>query len=80
MRREMVIGDGEEDAYSAPTITVSTPSSGYGSHPYNGRLRKGFGPSAKQKNPGGGLLTLLGVVGMLSCGAAVYFAMQMGAS
>ena len=75
------LGDGEEDAYSAPTMTVSTPSSGgYGSQPYNGKLRKGFGPKVKQKNPGGGLLTLLGVAGILACGVAVYFAMQMGAS
>ena len=74
------VGDGEEeDPYSAPTMTVSTPSSGYGSHPYNGRLRKGFGPKVKQKNPGAGLLTLLGLAGMGACGAAVYFAMQMGA-
>jgi pSer/pThr/pTyr-binding forkhead associated (FHA) protein len=73
------VGDGEEeDVYSAPTMTVSTPSSGYGSHPYNGRLRKGFGPKVKKKNPGAGLLTLLGLAGMGACGAAVYFAMQMG--
>ena len=74
------LGDGEEDAYSAPTMSVSTPSSGYGSQPYNGRLRTGFGPKAKVKNPGGALLTLLGVVGLLACGAAVYFAKQMGVS
>ncbi|MHB1080698.1 MAG: FHA domain-containing protein [Prosthecobacter sp.] len=73
------MGDGEEEAYSSPTTTVSTPSSGYGSLPYNGRLRTGFGPKVKQKNPGGALLTLLGVVGILACGAAVYFANQMGA-
>jgi predicted component of type VI protein secretion system len=74
------LGDAEEDAYSAPTITVSTPSSGYGSQPYNGRLRKGFGPKVKPKNPGAGLLMLLGVAGLLACGAAVYFATQMGVS
>ena len=61
-------------------MTVTTPSSGYGSHPYNGRLRKGFGPKAKQKNPGGALLMLLGVAALLACGAAAYFANQMGAS
>jgi pSer/pThr/pTyr-binding forkhead associated (FHA) protein len=75
------LGDSqEEDAYSAQTATTSSSSSGYGSAPYNGRLRTGFGPKEKKKNPGGALLTLLGVVGMLACGAAVYFAMQMGAS
>ncbi|MBB5033047.1 FHA domain-containing protein [Prosthecobacter vanneervenii] len=75
------IGDeaAEEDAYSAPTIMVSAPASGgYGSQPYNGKLRQGFGPKVKEKNPGGALLTLLGVVGLLACGAAVYFANQMG--
>ncbi|WP_395737702.1 FHA domain-containing protein [Prosthecobacter sp.] len=69
----------EEDAYSAPTISVSTPSSGYGSQPYNGRLRTGFGPKVKQKNPGSGLVITLGVLGILACGAAVFFANQMGA-
>lgn len=73
------LGDGEEEAYSAPTVTVSTPSSGYGSLPYNGRLRTGFGPKVKQKNPGGALVILLGLAGILACGAAVYFANQMGA-
>ncbi len=74
------VGDGEEAAYAAPTMTVSTPSSGYGSHPYNSKLRRGFGPKVKEKSSGGSLLTLLGFVGLLACGAAVYFAMQMGAS
>lgn len=69
-------GEAEEEAYSAPT---STASSGYGSAPYNGRLRTGFGPKVKQKNPGGALTTLLGVAGLLACGAAVYFAQLMGA-
>ena len=73
------LGDGEEEAYSSQSATVSTPSSGYGILPYNGRLRTGFGPKVKQKNPGGAMLTLLGVAGLLACGAAVYFANLMGA-
>jgi len=73
------LGDGEEEAYAAQTTTMSTPSSGYGSLPYNGRQRTGFGPKVKQKNPGGALVTLLGVAGILACGAAIYFANQMGA-
>ncbi len=73
------LGDGEEEAYSPQTTTMSTPSSGYGSLPYNGRQRTGFGPKVKQKNPGGALVTLLGVAGILACGAAIYFANQMGA-
>ena len=73
------IGDSEEESYSGQTSTMSTASSGYGSLPYNGRLRTGFGPKVKQKNPGGALQTLLGVVGLLACAAAVYFAKQMGA-
>jgi pSer/pThr/pTyr-binding forkhead associated (FHA) protein len=75
------LGDaGEEEAYSAPTETVSTAASGYGSEPYNGRLRQGFGVKVKEKNPGSGLLTLLGLAGIAACGAAAYFATQMGAS
>ncbi|MBN8421168.1 MAG: FHA domain-containing protein [Verrucomicrobia bacterium] len=73
------LGDGEEESYSSQTSTVSTPSSGYGTLPYNGRLRTGFGPKVKQKNPGSALVTLLGLAGLLACGAAVYFAKQMGA-
>jgi pSer/pThr/pTyr-binding forkhead associated (FHA) protein len=71
---------GDEEVYSAPTITTTPPAGAYGSQPYNGKLRRGFGPKEKTKNAGGGLLTLLGVVALLACGAAVYFAMQMGAS
>lgn len=75
------VGDGDEAAYAAPTIAVSTPSSvGYGTQPYNRSLRRGFGPKVKEKSSGGGLLTLLGIVALLACGTAVYFAMQMGAS
>ncbi|MCB1277086.1 FHA domain-containing protein [Prosthecobacter sp.] len=75
------VGDGEDEAvYSAPTMTVSTPSSGYGSHPYDRSLRRGFGPKVKEKSSGGGLLILLGVLGLAACGTAAYFAMQMGAS
>ncbi len=71
----------EDAAYSAPTIAVSSPTSGgYGSQPYNRSLRRGFGPKVKEKNAGGGLLTLLGVVAILACGAAAYFASQIGAA
>jgi pSer/pThr/pTyr-binding forkhead associated (FHA) protein len=74
------LGDGEEEAYADAPMTATTSSSGYGLLPYNGSLRQGFGPKVKQKNPGAAMLTLLGVVGILACGAAVYFANQMGAS
>ncbi len=74
------LGDGEDFA-SAPTMSVTgTPPTGYGTQPYDRSLRRGFGPKEKVKNPGGALLTLLGVVALLACGAAIYFATQMGAS
>lgn len=70
-----------EDAYGASTIAVPTPTStGYGAQPYNRSLRRGFGPKAKEKDSGGGLLTMLGVVAILACGAAAYFASQIGAA
>ncbi|HEY1052627.1 MAG TPA: FHA domain-containing protein [Prosthecobacter sp.] len=70
-----------EDAYSASTIAVPTPTStGYGAQPYNRGQRRGFGPKVKEKNPGGGLLVLLGVAAILACGAAAYFASQIGAA
>jgi len=75
------VGDGEEAAYSASTVAVTSPSSlGYGTQPYNRGMRRGFGPKVREKSSGGGLLNLLGIVALLACGAAVYFAMQMGAS
>jgi pSer/pThr/pTyr-binding forkhead associated (FHA) protein len=71
----------EEAAYSAPTMTASAPSSAeYGSHPYDRSLRRGFGPKSKEKSSVSGLLTLLGIVALLACGAAVFFTSQMGAS
>ncbi|MGV3664458.1 MAG: FHA domain-containing protein [Prosthecobacter sp.] len=71
----------EDAAYSAPTITVSSPAAGgYGAQPYNRGQRRGFGPKVKEKNPGGGILTLLAVVALLACGAAAYFASQIGAA
>jgi pSer/pThr/pTyr-binding forkhead associated (FHA) protein len=73
-------GDDGGDAYADQTMTTSSQASGYGSLPYNGSLRQGFGPKVKPKNPGSVLLTLLGVVGILACSAAAYFASQMGAS
>lgn len=71
---------GDEEISSAPTITISTQSGGYGSQPYNGKLRQGFGPKVKEKDSGGGMLTLLGVASLMACGTAIYFASQMGAS
>lgn len=67
----------QEEAYVEQTMTTSSQVSGYGSLPYNGKLRQGFGPTVKQKNPRGALLNLLGVVGILACGVAAYFASQM---
>lgn len=79
------LGDGEEaaaseevPAYSAPTRTASTAGAGgYGAMAYDRSLRRGFGPKQKEKSSGGGL-TLLGVLALLACGAAVYFATQIG--
>lgn len=75
------LGDATEDAaYGASTIAVPTPTStGYGAQPYNRSMRHGFGPKVKEKNPGGGLLVLLGAAALLACGAAAYFASQIGA-
>ncbi len=74
------LADGE-DVGSIPTMTVSgSPPAGFGTQPYDRSLRRGFGPKVKEKNPGSGLLTLLGIAALIACGVAVYFTMQMGAS
>jgi len=72
----------EEEAYAAPTMTISAPpASGYGAQAYDRKLRHGFGPKVKEKSSGGGgVAKLLGVVAILACGVAAYFASQMGVS
>lgn len=78
------VGDGAESAssqaaYSAPTRTSST-AGGYGAEPYDRSFRRGFGPKAKEKNAGAGMLNLLGVAALLAVGAAIYFTLQLGAA
>lgn len=79
------LGDGEEaaaaedaGAYAAPTRTAST-AAGYGAMAYDRSARRGFGPKKKEKSSGGGLI-MLGVLALLACGAAAYFATQIGVS
>lgn len=65
---------------SAPAARSSTLSSGgYGSMPYDRAARTGFGPHRKEKDSSGAMAMLLGVLGLLACGAAVFMAMSMGA-
>ena len=83
------LGDGEESAsavsheeappaFAAPTRTASTAAAGgYGAMAYDRSLRRGFGPKKKEKSGGGGLMAL-GVVAILACGAAIYFATLLG--
>lgn len=72
---------GDEEAAPADAgrgAASRTVSSGdYGSRPYDRGLRSGFGPRAKEKNGGAGALMFLGVLGLLACGAAIYFAGQL---
>lgn len=59
-------------ASAAPVVT------GLGSTPCPTGQRRGFGPKAKEKNGGGGLMALA-FVGLAACGAAVFMILKMGA-
>jgi len=59
-------------ASAAPVVT------GLGSTPCPTGQRRGFGPKAKPKNGGGGLMALA-FVGLAACGAAVFMILKMGA-
>ncbi|MFM2169024.1 MAG: hypothetical protein RIS79_3395 [Verrucomicrobiota bacterium] len=73
---------GEEEA-AAPALhggSSRTVSSGsLASRPYDRSLRTGFGPKKAVKGSGaGGMMTFtLGLLGLLACGAAIYFASQL---
>lgn len=72
------IGDFEEaPAYSAPSRTMS--SSGYGASQIDSGRRTGFGPKAKPKSNGYGLLYALGVFALLVCAYAAFSFNQMTA-
>ena len=70
------VGDEEVAASGQFGGGSHTASSGgdFASRPYDRSRRAGFGPKAKQKNGGAGALMFLGVLALLACGAAVYFA------
>ncbi|MDZ4289068.1 MAG: FHA domain-containing protein [Prosthecobacter sp.] len=76
------VGDYVEEAaapaFSAPARTMTT-TGGYGATAIDRSRRSDFGPKAKEKNPGNGLLMTLGVLGLLACGAAVFMFNQMSA-
>ncbi len=73
-------GGGEETAaaYSAGLSAASHSAEGYGALAYDGSLRTGFGPKAKQKKGGAGLM-LFGVLGLIACGVAVFLFSGMSA-
>ena len=56
----------------------STATGGYASQTYDRSRRTGFGPHKKEKDSSRAMVMLLGVVGLLACGAAVFMSMKMG--
>jgi pSer/pThr/pTyr-binding forkhead associated (FHA) protein len=72
----------EEEIAEAPSYASSTPATvitGLGATPCPSSMRRGFGAKAKEKDSVGSMVMLLGVVGLLACGAAAFMIMQMGA-
>ena len=69
---------GDEEAAAATSQVgggSQTFSSGdFASRAYDRSLRVGFGPKKKEKSGGAGALMFLGVLAILACGAAIYFA------
>ncbi|WP_038172308.1 FHA domain-containing protein [Verrucomicrobium sp. BvORR106] len=62
----------------APASSGAPVVTGLGSTPCPSGQRRGFGPKAKEKNAGGGLMALA-FVGLAACGAAVFMILKMGA-
>jgi hypothetical protein len=77
------IGDDADDeesaaAYSTGAHARTTTVDGYGALPYDSSLRTGFGPKSKPKSNGYGGLFALGVIGILTCAAAIFVFQSMG--
>jgi pSer/pThr/pTyr-binding forkhead associated (FHA) protein len=79
------IGDGGSSQTASPVTEArtssrssSTSSGGYASQPYDRSRRTGFGAHKKEKDSSRTLVMLLGVAGLLACGAAVFMALKMG--
>ncbi len=69
------VGDAPAPAaeeYYAPPTRAAAPTTGYGSQAIDRSRRTGFGAKTKEKNSGGALVMLVGVIGLLACGAAVF--------
>jgi hypothetical protein len=76
------IGESYE-AEEAPRHAAAGPAaviSGLGATPCPSSMRRGFGPKTKEKDSAGSILMVLGVLGLLACGAAAFMIMNMGAS
>lgn len=63
---------------SSPAMGGAAVITGLGTTPCPTAQRRGFGPKAKSKSGGGGLM-LLGVLGLVACGAAAFMILKMGA-
>jgi pSer/pThr/pTyr-binding forkhead associated (FHA) protein len=73
----MFIGDEEAPAAPARGASRTVSSGSFASRPYDRSRRTGFGPKAAVKGSGSGTLIGVGILGLLACGAAVYFASQL---
>jgi hypothetical protein len=74
-----------EETYETPEVPAAMPSgpaaviSGLGSTPCPSSMRRGFGPKTKEKDSAGSMVMLLGVVALITCAAAAFMIMNMGA-
>lgn len=74
-----------EETYETPEVhapVASNPGtviSGLGSTPCPSSMRRGFGPKTKSKDSAGSMVMLLGVVALITCAAAAFMIMSMGA-
>lgn len=72
------IADEETSAPEPGGGSSRTVSSGsLASRPYDRSARTGFGPRKAEKGAGSGGMIALGFLGLLACGAAIYFATQL---
>ncbi len=72
------VGDEEAPSPAPARGSSHTASSGaFASRPYDRSLRTGFGVKKPVKGSGSGGMIALGLLGLLACGVAFYFASQL---
>jgi pSer/pThr/pTyr-binding forkhead associated (FHA) protein len=72
------IGDGQASGSPRVATSHAVSSDSFAARPYDRSFRTGFVPKKTVNSPGSGGLIALGILALLACGVAAYFASQLG--